>query len=69
MTLVEPFVTAQASGASMSASAVPPVCPVLWRPQRYDAYGSFEIELVDPEGVKLPCTVVVCPPVTVADVV
>ena len=40
-TLREPVVTFHASGASMSASARPALCPVLWRPQSCEKLGSF----------------------------
>jgi hypothetical protein len=43
MTVLRPFVTFQASGASMSASGVPPVCPVLLRPQSWENQGSFGV--------------------------
>ena len=42
-TLREPVVTFHASGASMSASATPPDCPVLCRPQSWDRLGSLGI--------------------------
>ena len=46
-TELEPVATSHASGASMSASAIPlaplTACPVLWRPQSCEKDGSFGV--------------------------